>query len=398
LPPPDHDFILRRIQQRRAEVLCVLKRHGWEIEVWFMAGRRRYLNITTRYLPAMLTSAGGVASRVVWLHEEGQSYVPDFAKRMFPRFVANGSFEVIQRGNIRRMYRRSLNRPRTFVFKLDDDTVFVQPGALVAMSHALLSERSGASRCFVVSGNIVNHVGLNPVHYLLGALAVTQATMPHMVSLLKTQREASPRSVRSFQGVTYDGYQRNVLGSYQEPLEWRAAHLSFLTAMRSGDLSVFYFPSEVGVGGIFDFQCDGMRRRWGINGILFPPLGEGHFGAMRDLGHLVKNKDEVYFSMYYGLNVGGEGGKLRNHTCAVGDALIVHFLNTGQASNLRKAVGVPTDGSGADPRSRDASLLAPKMLWLYDALALHFSGTKRCCRSSGCAIFSDLSLGVFPLP
>jgi hypothetical protein len=104
---------------------------------------------------------------------------------------------------------------------------------------------------------------------------------------------------------------------------------------------------------------------------------------MRDLGHLVKNKDEVYFTMEMGRRVRGH----RNHSCAVADAVVVHFLNTGQASNVRKALGVSAGGEGRDPRARDASLLAPTLLALYREIAEHYGGVKRCCRSTGCQVF-----------
>jgi hypothetical protein len=274
--------------------------------------------------------------------------------------------------------------PTTLVAKFDDDTAFIEPHALTAIFAELLDD---ASRCIVVGGNVVNHVGLNPVHSLLGALNVSRSAA------------ASPASVKRHT-MRYDGYQRDVMGSFQDPVEWRQGHLDVLRAIRDGRLDRFYFPptagqvprpsscaapQEVHAGAVFDFQCDGMWRRWGINFIAFPPLGHGHFAAMRDLGHLVKNKDEVYFTMEMGRRV----ASAKNHSCAVADAIAVHFLNTGQASNLRKVLGVSGNGEGKDPRARDASLLAPRLVGLYREIAEHYGGVKRCCRSSGCGVFDE---------
>jgi hypothetical protein len=394
LPDPEASAVDRCIASRREMVLASLDRRNWTIEVWFMAGRQGYLPITPRYLRPMLRAHGGVAARVVWLYEEWQAgYIERYAKDHFSDLVRSGAFELAVRGNIRRMYRRSLNNPRTLVVKIDDDTVFIQPHSLTAMFAEMLRDDS---RCVVVSGNVVNHVGLNPVHAALGALDVQRSA------------KQSPLSV-SRHRMEYDGYQRNVLGSYQLPIEWRQAHVDLLTAVRDDQLERFYFPSQAMPSTnsavhcpiaqrTFDFQCDGMWRRWGINLVAFPALSSPHFSAMRDLGHWVKNKDEVYFTMEMGRHVDGP----RNHTCAVSDAVAVHFLNTGQASNLRRVLGLGSDGKGSDPRVHDASLIAPALLELYRAVAEHHGGVKRCCRDTGCPLFNttwprDPNV-LFPLP
>lgn len=395
LPPPGAGDAGRCIEARRSKVLAFLDAHNFTVEVWFMAGRKGYLPITPHYLKPMLRDFGGVAARVVWLYEEPQTYVKSFAEEHYADLVKRQLFVPLVRGNIRRMYRRSITARNALIVKFDDDTVFLQEHSLTAMMAEMLDDQS---RCIVVSGNVVNHVGLNPVHFRLGALDVAAAAA------------SSPRAAAAHK-MHYDGYQRNVLGSYQEPIEWRQAHWSLLRALRENALDRFYFdrsvlaPSARGLpacgtmGGAttFDFQCDGLPRRWGINLIAFPALDNRHFGAMRDLGHLVKNKDEVYFSMHMGRHT--EGG--RNHTCAVPDAIGVHFLNTGQASNLRRVLGVPTDGSGGDPRARDASVLAPEVLRIYRDVAEHFGGLKQCCKATGCTLFDERWLKdpnvLFPL-
>lgn len=400
LPDYNSTADARCIGDRRERVLTTLDANGWTIEVWYMAGRKGYLDITPHYLRGMLRDFGGVAARVVWLYQEEQaSYIVPFAKKHYPDLVNAGLFELSVRGNIRRMYRRSITATRTLVLKFDDDTVFIEPHAVTTVFEELLRAESP---CIVVSGNVVNHVGLNPVHALLGALD------------LERSAAASPRSYRAHQGgVHYDGYQRNVLGSYQQPLEWRQAHLDLLRSVRDGRLDRWYFPASSAVATgtlptvtcraslgstVFDFQCDGMWRRWGINFLAFPALHSKHFGAMRDLGHLVKNKDEVYFTMEMGRHTAssssssssGGGGRRRNRTCAVSDAVAVHFLNTGQASNVRRALNLSADGgpASADPRVHDASLLSPRLLDMYRDVAAHFGGVRRCCRSTGCRIYS----------
>ena len=78
----------------------------------------------------------------------------------------------------------------------------------------------------------------------------------------------------------------------------------------------------------FDFECDRVPHRWGINFIAFASLSHGHFGAMRDLGYNVKNKDEIYFSMCYPHNINASAGPHstksapppRFTSCAVGRA------------------------------------------------------------------------------
>ena len=128
------------------QVLQALSLHNLSVELWYMAGRRPYLNITHHYLRHTVRRFGGVAQRVMWLHTEDQPYVPEFVRTHYGRKVPRNclwcehmpEFVPLQRGNIRRMYRRALSCPRTIIVKIDDDTVYIHPGSVTYLVAELL--------------------------------------------------------------------------------------------------------------------------------------------------------------------------------------------------------------------------------------------------------------------
>jgi hypothetical protein len=223
------------------------------------------------------------------------------------------------------------------------------------------------SQCGLVSGNVVNHAGLSPVHQYIGA-----AAFPHSASYNgSVERDGIPNNF----GAT---------GSFVYPMEWSHIHWSFLNHVVRGTARQAYsFDPAKAPFDTFSFQCDGAPRRWGLNLVAFTNFTQADHSRMLQLQQNgIGNVDEVYLTAARTKHLRQLPGHAEFHTCAVGAALGVHYMYAYQLKHLRVWKRVRRG------LARDPKFIHPYVLSLYDHLALAVGGERPCCEDNGCPLYS----------
>lgn len=127
-------------------------------------GRKRYMEILSKYLISNLKINGGVLDQVKFAvktnNQTDLEYLNELIEK-YPKQFLRYNFTVQDRFTL---FYKILDDDE-YVFKIDDDVVFIQKGALKEM----LKEYKENNHMFL-SANVVNHPRLSDLHARLGAI------------------------------------------------------------------------------------------------------------------------------------------------------------------------------------------------------------------------------------
>lgn len=293
---------------------------GQQIFAIIYYGRREYAEILNAYLERDLRQNGGVLDGVLfalvkYTHED-LVYLGHLQRRnpgvyVVPR-IESGGWDVVW---------RLANVPNAIYLKIDDDIVYIAPGAIAEMAREKLRERF-----LFVSANVVNHGILSAVHQELVQLRWLEPPF-------KNASEADKETYKPWRykgDVILDPNYR-VEHTFYSDCIWRRwdcaalAHETFLHRLEDGTSCAFDF-------GIFDFHAhgfatmnDGLGRSIDWNDNFFAWKTED-FSDIDWEG--VANDDEAEMSTKH--------PRRRNqHAGALGRALVVHFTFSSQEPGLK---------------------------------------------------------------
>eukprot|EP00397_Hematodinium_sp_SG-2012_P039057 GEMP01042583.1.p1 GENE.GEMP01042583.1~~GEMP01042583.1.p1 ORF type:complete len:181 (+),score=30.48 GEMP01042583.1:73-615(+) len=135
-----------------------------KINIIVYYGRRHFVSILNAYLERDLRKNGGVVDRVLWalVHysHEDLHYLVQLQRRNPESYVIppikGGGWDVIW---------RLVTEPQAYYLKIDDDILYIAPGAI-----ANLVREKKRNRFLFVSANVINHGILAAVHQELAMI------------------------------------------------------------------------------------------------------------------------------------------------------------------------------------------------------------------------------------
>lgn len=285
-------------------------------------GRREYAEILNAYLERDLRKNGGVLDAVLWAlvkyTVDDIKYLGELQRRnpdayVVPRIDAGGWDNVW----------RLAEEPGAIYMKIDDDIVYIAPGAIAEMAREKLRERF-----LFVSANVVNHGILSAVHQELVQIRWIEPPFKNNTEA----KPGAPEPWRYRSDVILDPNYRIEHTFYSDCI-WRRwdcaalAHEAFLHRLADGTSCAFDF-------GIFDFHAHGyLTMSDGLEGGRSIDWNDNFFAfKTEDFSDIdwegVANDDEAEMSSKH-------PQRRNQHAGALGRAVVVHFTFSVQEKGLR---------------------------------------------------------------
>ena len=308
---------------------------GSTINAFVFAGRRRYMRVLWPYLLRDRRSASGgteVLSQVIFaantddaddlafLSDLEASY-PDYVRVIHPPRVVhqgtnNGDYCSIYGGVTELLGDQDNGAGRQLMLKLDDDIVYIAPGALRALAAAKLRH----PELLFVSANVVNHPLLAHVHQRLMLLSQTE-----VAAMVEAETASGNADVSTLPEKWIFGYATFDHDNWQSPPHALLQHMMLLHRLRT--LGENGTVAAYGGFRAWDFDAQGYgTARWSINAFAYWPDTDLELMDLDACGRL---DDEEYLTRVLPEVVG-------RHSIATGDALVAHFAYYPQRKGLEE--------------------------------------------------------------
>ena len=302
---------------------------GGKINAFVFAGRRRYLRILWPYLLRdKRNGTQGVLHQVLFVANTDDADDLDWlstVEEQYPNFV-----EVIHRARVVHQGQNNYEycsifaglkadllgsdrRPgSTLLLKLDDDIVYIAPGALEKLAAAKLEH----PQALFVSGNVVNHPLLAHVHQRTMLLSQTDVDAMVQAEIDVQNKDFLPDKWQ----FGYGTFNHENWGSWQHALLQHMLLVHRIRTLGHNETSSAYNAFRV-----WDFDSVGYGTgRWSINAFAFwPDIDLDSF----DVDVCRKTDDEEYITNVL-------PGVVGRHCIATGDALFSHFAYYPQREGL----------------------------------------------------------------
>eukprot|EP01065_Artemidia_motanka_P004523 TRINITY_DN12139_c0_g1_i2.p1 TRINITY_DN12139_c0_g1~~TRINITY_DN12139_c0_g1_i2.p1 ORF type:complete len:569 (+),score=119.11 TRINITY_DN12139_c0_g1_i2:63-1769(+) len=327
------------------------------IELWYLAAVR--WQYTLNMWPTLLhnlAAAGGMLTRIRVICPLGRDTASARVGRRLVEAIVNTTpsefrssvtlHDVTLPAVFKGTAYRNMTDPQTLYFKLDDDVLFIRPGSIESMLETFVDHAPNAT---IVTANVVNGLGLTPVHQYLGAVG-----LPH-----------------SAYALADDSRIWTSMGDIQE---WTRNHVTFLERFAGGDISAYDL-------GTYRFNCgykSGEVFRFGLNFVLLVPLKENEMDSMLTLKTF--NRDEVYFTKV-------RLERTRRDGYVAGKAIVVHAASVSNRHSLENHLKIRPD-----PDHSTEGRLPPlaALRWRY-AAAQRVGLGETCCEPD-CPLLPLLSI------
>ena len=307
---------------------------GSTINAFVFAGRRRYLRVLWPYLlrDRLGASSGGVLAQVIFAANTDdaddlaylsdlEASFPDYVRVIHPPRVVhqnrnNGDYCYLYAGVTELLGDQQDGAGRMLMLKLDDDVVYIAPGALRALAAAKLRH----PEVLFVSANVVNHPLLAHVHQRL--MLLSQAEVAAMVEAETASGNDDVAVLPKDWTFEYATFNHD---NWQSAPHALLQHMLLLHRLRTlGDNG-----TVAAYGGFraWDWDATGYgQARWSINAFAYWPDSDLDF---MDLDACGRSDDEEYLTRVL-------PGVVGRHSIATGDALVAHFSYFPQRKGLEE--------------------------------------------------------------
>jgi hypothetical protein len=263
-------------------------------------GRRRHVEILSKYLIANLKKNGGLLDQVKFAVRTSNKKDLDYLDSLielnsaeFKRydFEASESFNPLYRAIDENEY----------VFKIDDDIVFIKKGCFESMLNEYIKNEH-----VFLSANVINHPRLSDLHARIGAIK----------PLCKfNSKLACNQSENSFEIIQNCSFNRDTFQWWYKPECAILAHENFIKNFQTNNLNAYDFK-------YWDFHYDNYDR-YSINFVL--SMGK----YLNKMNEKINENilDEVLVSSVLPSQMG-------KHTFALGNAIVSHYAYRSQRNHL----------------------------------------------------------------